>query len=502
MGTPTAGDQILDHHESPSSTNRLTLNNIISNFSNPSRKFLIWILIILLSAGLLWWVNISMGKGGLLFSANVFTFKNISPSPTDWPFPNKTRNITNDTACPIYFKWIYEDLRPWTGPNAGITKEMITKGGKEYAHFRIVILQGKLYVEHYKNAYQTRDLFTIWGFAQLLRLYPGKVPDLELIFGCEDRPLIDKRKHKNDPPPLFVYSGNKDAYAIVFPDWSFWGWPEVNLSPWRSMLRKIKEKTEKSKWKDRVPLAYWKGNSWVGDRRKLMKCNSTHQVDWNARLYEQDWGEERRQGYKNSNLEDQCTHSEKYILACGSTTLLINPSYYDFFSRGLQPLRHFWPVRTTNECRDIKFAVAWGNNHKAKLKVDDWLSDIDDSRKLQAQAIGDEGARFTHEQLKMELVYDYMLHLLEEYAKLLKFKPSIDGAVEITAANMSSKENGLVKEYMEESLVKLPTNSTPCTMPGQFDPVELQQFEERQDNVRKRLLSEVVGHPPLPSWGA
>ncbi|KAM7276915.1 hypothetical protein ACFE04_018781 [Oxalis oulophora] len=427
---------------------------------------------------------------GLLYTFKTTLYQSSAESPLS-SIVNNNNNNTTSTNCPLYFKWIYEDLTPWR--STGITREMIERG-KNYAHFRIVIVDGKLYVEQFKRAYQTRDVFTIWGFVQLLRFYPGKLPDVELVFGCEDRPFIHKRRYNNNnmsPPPVFIYSGHKDAYGLVFPDWSYWGWPEVNVRPWESMLARIKQGSEKIKWKDRIPYAYWKGNTAVSrGRRDLMKCNSSRRYHWNARLYQQDWVAEYREGYKNSKLEDQCTHrykiyiegnawsvSEKYIMACGSTTLYVKPEFYDFFTRGLEPMKNFWPIRTTKKCRDIKFAVEWGNNHTTE-----------------AQAIGEEGARFTHEQLKMSYVYDYMLHLLEEYSKLLKFKPTIpEGAVETTAETMLSKENGLVKEYMEESMVVVKSfiwrssSIIPCTMLPRFEPLELQHFMNEQENVRREV---------------
>jgi hypothetical protein len=61
--------------------------------------------------------------------------------------------------------------------------------------------------------------------------------------------------------------------------------------------------------------------------------------------------------------------SEKYILACDSVTLLVKPKFYDFFTRGLQPLHHYWPIRTDGKCKSIKFAVDWGNNHEQKVSL-------------------------------------------------------------------------------------------------------------------------------------
>jgi hypothetical protein len=103
----------------------------------------------------------------------------------------------------------------------------MVEGAKRTANFKVVIVDGKLYVEKYRKSIQTRDVFTLWGILQLLRLYPGKLPDLELMFDCEDRPVIHKSNFQGPnaaPPPLFRYCSDQWSLDIVFPDWSFWGW--------------------------------------------------------------------------------------------------------------------------------------------------------------------------------------------------------------------------------------------------------------------------------------
>lgn len=127
--------------------------------------------------------------------------------------------------CPEYFRWIHEDLKPWK--ETGITEEMVLSA-KRTANFRLVILNGRAYVETYEKSFQSRDTFTLWGILQLLRRYPGKVPDLDLMFDCVDWPVILKKFYRGPnapaPPPLFRYCSDDSTLDIVFPDWSFWGW--------------------------------------------------------------------------------------------------------------------------------------------------------------------------------------------------------------------------------------------------------------------------------------
>ncbi|XVF12496.1 hypothetical protein REPUB_Repub08aG0123900 [Reevesia pubescens] len=390
------------------------------------------------------------------------------------------------TTCPEYFRWIHEDLRPWA--YTGITLDMVQRA-KKTANFRLVIVNGRAYVEKYHRSFQTRDVFTLWGILQLLRKYPGKVPDLDLMFDCVDWPVIKSSDYggpnATTPPPLFRYCKDDETLDIVFPDWSFWGWPEISIKSWVPLLNDLMEGNKRMGWDEREPHAYWKGNPNVAQTRQdLLKCNVSDQQDWGARVYAQDWGQESRQGYKTSNLANQCVHrfkiyvegsawsvSEKYILACDSVTFLVKPRYYDFFTRSLKPMHHYWPIKADNKCRSIKYAVDWGNNHQDEAK-----------------AMGKAASEFIKEELKIDYVYDYMFHLLNEYAKLLRFKPTIPRkAVELCSETMACPADGRNKEYMIESMVKGPSVTSPCTMPPPYDPASLYALLSKKENTIKQV---------------
>ncbi|KAF8380267.1 hypothetical protein HHK36_027751 [Tetracentron sinense] len=408
--------------------------------------------------------------------------------PANYPttFETDDHDPSSNPACPDYFRWIHEDLRPWK--DEGISREMVERA-KRTANFKLVIVKGKAYVERYKRAFQTRDVFTLWGILQLLRRYPGRLPDLELMFDCVDWPVIKSNDYRGPnattPPPLFRYCGDESTLDIVFPDWSFWGWAEINIKPWESLLMVLKEGNKRIKWMEREPYAYWKGNPKVAATRlDLMRCNATDKQDWNARVYAQDWIRESQQGYKQSDLASQCNYrykiyiegsawsvSEKYILACDSVPLIVKPRYYDFFTRSLIPVHHYWPIKDDDKCKSIKFAVDWGNNHKQK-----------------AHAIGKAASNFIQEELKMDYVYDYMFHLLNEYAKLLRFKPTKPRkAVELCSETMACRADGTEKKFMMESMVKGPSYTSPCTMPPPYDTPALQAFLRRKANSIKQV---------------
>jgi hypothetical protein len=163
------------------------------------------------------------------FPLNCIITNQTQTCPTNYPKTSKTKDQEDTSSkpeCPNYFRWIHEDLRPWNA--TGISRDMLERA-KTTAHFRLIIVKGKAYLEKYKKSIQTRDAFTIWGILQLLRRYPGKIPDLELMFDCDDLPVIQSSDYRGPnktgpPPPLFRYCGDKWTEDIVFPDWSFWGW--------------------------------------------------------------------------------------------------------------------------------------------------------------------------------------------------------------------------------------------------------------------------------------
>ena len=81
-----------------------------------------------------------------------------------------------------------------------------------------------------------------------------------------------------------------------------------------------------------------------------------------------------------------------------------------------------------------------------------------------------------------------MFHLLNKYAKLLKFKPSIpQGAVKLCSKMMACPTKGTWEKFMVESMVKSHSDLTPCTLPPPYDPSSLWGFLERKDKSIKQV---------------
>ncbi|KAF7148307.1 hypothetical protein RHSIM_Rhsim03G0185200 [Rhododendron simsii] len=85
----------------------------------------------------------------------------------------------------------------------------------------------------------------------------------------------------------------------------------------------------------------------------------------------------------------------------------------------------------------------------------------------------------------MDHVYDYMFHVLSDYAKLLRYKPTIlERALEICSETLACPRVGVHKTFMMESMVKGPTDVSSCNMPPSYDhALAFQALFERKANA-------------------
>ncbi|KAH7438355.1 hypothetical protein KP509_04G011800 [Ceratopteris richardii] len=419
--------------------------------------------------------------------------------PIDRAIEDVTKSSYNHQSdpqnqCPFYFQYIHEDLAPWnkhSRENQSVTfrvsRDTLQKAASR-ANFRIVIRKGRLYVEAFAPCFQTRAIFTIWGMLQLLKFYPDLVPDVDMFFSCGDTPRIQKNEYSETgslpPPPIFSYCTTPTHFDIPFPDWTFWGWPEVNIMAWDTEFYSILKGANDLLWEERNPTAFWRGNTDTGTavRKALQGCNGPQH---GATIIHQDWFAERMANFKYSKLADQCKHrykiyaegwgwsvSLKYIMACDSPALIIDPVFNDFYSRGLIPLKHYWPLKRENLCHSIKFATEWGNNNT-----------------IAAEVIGRTGRQYIAKDLSMKHVYDYMLHLLIEYSKVLDFEPIPgDNMKELCTEAFLCQAPKEEKMFYRSSMVSEMSQEAPCFL-AQREENLIYERQAKKFNIT-RLVSE------------
>lgn len=107
---------------------------------------------------------------------------------------------------------------------------------------------------------------------------------------------------------------------------------------------------------------------------------------------------------------------------------------------------------------------------------------------FQAMAIGKAASKLIEEELKMEYIYDYMFHLLNQYSKLLTFKPTVPpNATELSSDSLASAAKGsIIRKSMMESVVTSPAESSPCALQPPYDPQSLQLlFRRKEDSIKQ-----------------
>jgi len=106
----------------------------------------------------------------------------------------------------------------------------------------------------------------------------------------------------------------------------------------------------------------------------------------------------------------------------------------------------------------------------------------------QAQEIGKAGSGYIFEQVKMEHVYDYMFHVLNEYAKMLKYKPTVpEGAVELCSEKVSCSPTGPEMSYKIATTVNGPAKEGPCDLPPPYDPNTLRTLRDQKAKIKEAV---------------
>lgn len=90
----------------------------------------------------------------------------------------------------------------------------------------------------------------------------------------------------------------------------------------------------------------------------------------------------------------------------------------------------------------------------------------------------------------MDRVYDYMFHLLTEYAKLLRYRPAVPrGAAEVTVESMTRGRRGLERKFMKDTLVDESSGEgrRPCRLQRPFGSEELETLRRGTADVVRQV---------------
>ncbi|XP_026821944.1 O-glucosyltransferase rumi homolog [Rhopalosiphum maidis] len=334
--------------------------------------------------------------------------------------PCETKNGT------CFFPNILKDLEPFKD---GITHEMIIAAADKGT--RYMIFNHDLYRE-------TKCMFPARceGIEHFLSKIQLNTPDVEFILNTRDWPQIIK--HYGDPKPVFSFSKTDDYADIMYPAWSFWsGGPAIKLHPsglgrWDSLRKSILKQSEQWPWKNKSSKGFFRGSrtSEQRDSLILLSRNEPELVDA-AYTKNQAWKSEKDTLFAppadEVSLENHCQYKYlfnfrgvaasfrfKHLFLCKSLVFHVGEDWKEFFYQFMKPWYHYVPINPNASEKDIKNILLFFKEH-------------DDL----AKEISERGYRFIRTHLRMKDITWYWETLLQEYAKLLKYKPKLDNELNL-----------------------------------------------------------------------
>jgi len=349
-----------------------------------------------------------------LHEARVVTAKNRSGLP---PLPPYARFLESDFAP-------FRDGFEWKQVEAAI---------QQCANVRIAIIGGQLYTQRLSAVWETRDLFLYLGILDMLHHHEAECPDVYFGVFLWDDPATQCQYSPNSAvAPIFAFSSSPSTGAIMIPDWSYWGWPEVFVQPWGQERAHISQAAKRHPWEGRSRAAMWRGSTTLhngangdrsaGDKRAaIVRCSKKHPKLLNAEAI--DWEQGRRDpaslalgwgSHTKACQNRMLIHAQgigwsaslKYKLACGAAVIWprTEHDHHDFFSRALKPGQHFLAVEDTDPnriCTSITKVVEDAQRHDQNTRQ-----------------IAKQGATFAEQHLAMPSVRRYFLEALQQYAEL------------------------------------------------------------------------------------
>mmetsp|Transcript_524 Transcript_524/g.1576 ORF Transcript_524/g.1576 Transcript_524/m.1576 type:complete len:1117 (-) Transcript_524:961-4311(-) len=308
-----------------------------------------------------------------------------------------------------YLEYILRDLKPWADLG-GISKHdvrnvsILTGGYCAGDMVRFQIMRGRLWVDYRtergsdgwypaklgpgNTSAKGRVPFLIFALLDVLRAFPGQIPDVDAVvhtsdFACmkKDPSIVDYKRPfeitPERPMPILGYNGAPNYFDIPVPDYTYYGhehsWfmdaADDLVIGWGQQQDYLRGRCDLVPLKDRKPLLIWRGRTHDPEypkrdllRRRFVKCPKKLRAmgrDSDAALFDMTT--------KDVILSSLCdfrysayleceayTTNLRQKLATGSPLLSPTMQYWEWWSRALVPGKHFVEVSSGDHmCEDI-----------------------------------------------------------------------------------------------------------------------------------------------------
>lgn len=430
------------------------------------------------------------GAGAPTDKGNLFDLAGFSSRTTGKPTTPCGRRegstrVDTQQHCNLR-SWIQSDLDPWR--STGITAKSVTRAlalGTETN--RYVIQDGKLFMSEHKSKSKWGDSkrwYNAWALLELLDMYPGEVPDVDIAINTADNPKVGAEEmypigkklggkvvfgarpwnmsKGKSPPALFSVCRNDENIDLLWPQYNIWGmdWEGMGMRepPWCVQFPKLRETWLHKGIQERPGKLFWRGQlkSNPSIRGGLVRCRTTllprndraaFDVEVNGVVIQKGGrampGIPTKYG-KQVAASDRC--NAKYLMhlegrtfslaqlpqaGCGSLMVMGPHRYYTLIERAYRSNGFFLPVQLPvyNPGGDEGAVIERGSCESVSAAIK-WAESSNGA--AEAELVAAEAANWTGRELRMQGIHRYMMEMLKEYAKIMIHKPNPKGLREVS----------------------------------------------------------------------
>ncbi|XP_063993133.1 O-glucosyltransferase rumi homolog [Diachasmimorpha longicaudata] len=323
--------------------------------------------------------------------------------------------------CGCFKKIISKDLLPFR--EKGINEQLIELSQSRGITYQIID----------KNLYRSRECMfpsRCAGIEHFLFKVMDNLTDTEFVINTRDYP--QSSKHFGTSLPVFSFSKTSDYYDVMYPAWSFWeGGPAIALYPrglgrWDQHRSSLNEARKSIPWDRKENKAFFRGSRTSSERDNLVLLSRDHPQLVDAQYTKnQAWKSDEdtlhRPPASEVSLEDHCKYKylfnyrgvaasfrHKHLFLCNSLVFHVGDEWLEFYYDVMKPWIHYIPVPKDASQHELKRLISFARDHDEVAKK-----------------IAQRGRDFVWKRLRMSDVTCYWRKLLQEYSKLLKYKPRL-----------------------------------------------------------------------------
>lgn len=305
---------------------------------------------------------------------------------------------------------VEKELSNW---EEGISKEQLEHSFScGEINLRLKIINGQLFVEETFPGFQSRHEAIISVIRATLQRY--KIADVEFLMNT-----ADNHWQQLFNCPVFIQSKADHCKCILYPDFSFGGWPEIGEPEWEEFKLRMNAVREKFPWNERRAQAYFRGAPTHPERLRFAElAENSDLLDVAVSNWAKDGDSKDVRTALFEPFENVCRYKYalnlpgrgwcvryKYLYTTGCLVFKVAQPEREFWEGVMVPYEDFVPLDGGTSNEDVlKYLQLYKENDPV------------------AEYIAENGRKKVQKTLTMDNVYAYLARLLNGYSRIQRWE--------------------------------------------------------------------------------